>query len=89
MAWSVDFAASAKRELEKLDGQHRTRILKFLYERVATADDPRSLGKALRGPQLAEYWRYRVGDYRVICEIVDDRLVVLVLHVAHRKEIYR
>ena len=64
-------------------------ILKFLYERVSKLDDPRSIGQALHGSRLGEFWKYRVGDYRLICKIEDDRLFVLVLRVGHRKEIYR
>ena len=89
MAYSVELAESADRELGKLDPQQRKRILKFLYERVAKLDDPRSLGEALHGSRLGEFWKYRVGDYRLICKIEDDRLVVLVLRVGHRKEVYR
>jgi mRNA interferase RelE/StbE len=89
MAYSVELAESADRELGKIDKQHRKRILKFLQERVAKLDDPRSIGEALHGSQLGEFWKYRVGDYRLICKIEDDRLVVLVLRVGHRREIYR
>jgi mRNA interferase RelE/StbE len=89
MAYSVELAESAGRELAKLDTQHRKRILKFLQERVSKLDDPRSIGEALHGSQLGEFWKYRVGDYRLICKIEDDRLVVLVLRVGHRREIYR
>lgn len=89
MAWNVELSESAARELGKLDAQHRSRVLKFLRERVAMLDDPRSIGKALHGSQLGEFWKYRVGDYRLICRIEDDRLVVLVLRVGHRREIYR
>jgi len=89
MAYSVELAESADRELDKLDTQHRQRILKFLHERVAKLDDPRSIGEALHGSQFGEFWKYRVGDYRLISKIEDDRLVVLVLRVGHRREIYR
>jgi mRNA interferase RelE/StbE len=89
MAWNVELSESADRELDKLDPQDRERILKFLQQRVAELDDPRSLGAALRGSQLGEFWKYRVGDYRLISKIEDDRRVVLVLRVGHRKEIYR
>ena len=89
MAYSVELAESADRELGKLDAQPRKRILKFLHERVARLDDPRSIGEALHGSRLGEFWKYRVGDYRLICKIEDNRLVVLVLRVGHRKEIYR
>ena len=63
--------------------------MKFLGERVAKLDDPRSLGQALHGSRLGEFWKYRVGGYRLICKIEDDRLVVLVLRLGHRKEVYR
>jgi len=89
MAYSVELSESADRELGKLDAQQAKRILKFLHERVAKLDDPRSVGEALHGSQLGEFWKYRVGDYRLIAKIEDDRLVVLVLRVGHRKEIYR
>ena len=89
MAYSVELSESADRELDKLDPQHRKRILKFLHDRVAKLDDPRSVGEALHGSQLGEFWKYRVGDYRLIAKIEDDRLVVLVLRVVHRKEVYR
>ncbi len=89
MAWNVELSAEVDRALCKLDVQHTKRILRFLHERVAKLDDPRSIGKALRGSRLGEFWKYRVGDYRLMCKIEDRRLVVLVLRVGHRKEIYR
>ena len=89
MAYSVELAESADRELAKLDAQQRKRILKFLQGRVAKLDDPRSVGEALHGSRLGEFWKYRVGDYRLICKLEDDRLIVLVLRVGHRKEVYR
>jgi mRNA interferase RelE/StbE len=89
MGWKVELSAGADRELSKLDAQHSRRILKFFHERVARLDDPRSIGEALHGSRLGEFWKYRVGDYRLICKIEDDRLLVLVLRVGHRKEIYR
>jgi mRNA interferase RelE/StbE len=89
MAWKIEISSPADQELSKLDAQHAKRILKFLHERLAKLDDPRSVGKALQGAHLGEFWRYRVGDYRLICKIEDDRLVVLVLRIGNRKEIYR
>ena len=89
MAYNVELSAEVDRELGKLDAQQAKRILKFLRERVAKLDDPRSIGQALHGSRLGEFWKYRVGDYRLICKIEDDRLLVLVLRVGHRKEIYR
>ena len=89
MAWKIELSEAADRELTKLDPQHSRRILKFLRERVAKLEDPRSIGKALQGSRLGEFWRYRLGDFRIICKIEDDRLVVLVIRIGRRKEIYR
>jgi len=89
MAYNVELSESAERELGKLDSPQAKRILKFLHQRVAKLDDPRSVGEALHGSRLGEFWKYRVGDYRLICKIEDGGLIVLVLRVGHRKEIYR
>ena len=89
MAWTVELSEGAVRELDKLDPQHARRILKFLDDRVAGSNDPRMTGQALQGAKLGEFWKYRVGDYRLICKIVDERLIVLVLRIGHRREIYR
>ena len=89
MAWRIELSAQVDRELGKLDPQHSKRILKFLHERVARLDNPRSIGQALQGSKLGEFWKYRVGDYRLICKIEDERLLILVLRVGHRREIYR
>ena len=76
-------------ELGKLDQQTARRILAFLHGRVATLDDPRSIGEALKGSKLGEFWKYRVGDYRVIARIEDDALRVLVVRVGSRGKVYR
>jgi mRNA interferase RelE/StbE len=89
MAWKVELSAEADRQLGKLDASEAKRILKFLHERIARLDDPRSVGQALQGSRLGEFWKYRVGDYRLICKLEDNRLVVLVLRLGHRREIYR
>lgn len=89
MAWTIRLADTARKQLAKLDPQIARRISKFLRVRLATADDPRSLGYALKGEELGDYWRYRVGDYRILCEIRDAELVILALAVGHRREIYR
>ena len=89
MAYRVELAESAVRELEKLDGPERKRIAKFLKERLAKLENPRSIGQALHGLELGEFWKYRVGDLRLIAKIYDDRLVVLVVRMGHRREIYR
>lgn len=88
MAWTIEYAESARKPLRKMDQETRSRIRTFLEERVAGSDDPRATGKALKGP-LATLWRYRVGDWRIICRIEDGRLVVLVLEIGHRREVYR
>jgi mRNA interferase RelE/StbE len=82
------FDASAAKALKKLDRPVQQRIIRFLRERIAPSETPRILGKALRGSQ-GEFWRYRVGDYRLLCRVEDDILVVLVVSVGHRREIYR
>ena len=89
MAWRVEISETADRALDKLDRQVSRRILKFLDERVSRLEDPRSIGEALRGPKLGELWKYRVGDYRLICDLQDDRLLVLVLRIGNRREVYR
>jgi mRNA interferase RelE/StbE len=89
MAWRIELSERADRELTKLDSQHSKLILKFLKDRVAKLDDPRSLGKALQGSRFGELWRYRVGDFRIICKIEDQKVIVVVIRIGHRKEIYR
>ena len=88
MAWIVEYARSVEKAMRKIDAPQRERIRDYLERRVASLDDARDLGDPLRG-QLADLWRYRVGDYRVICEIQDERLVVLVVRVGHRRAVYR
>ena len=88
MAWTIEYAEAAKKQLRKLDKPAARRIVDFMDERVAPSDDPRALGKALKG-SLGELWRYRVGDYRVLCDIQDGVLTVLVLQVGNRREVYR
>ncbi len=89
MVWAVKYADTALKKLKKLDRLIAKAILEYMYERVATLDDPRSLGKKLVGPRYGIYWRYRVGDTRIICDIKDEKLVILRVEVGHRKEIYR
>lgn len=88
MAWTIKYADTAVRQLKKLDRPVARRILDYMDDRVATAENPHSLGKALTG-HMGGLWRFRVGDYRVVCEIRDGELVVLVLEIGDRKEIYR
>lgn len=89
MAWTIELADSARRELAKFDPQHARRILKFLTERVASLDDPRSIGEALKGSTLGNFWKYRVGEYRIITSIEDGQLRILVVRVGNRREVYQ
>ena len=89
LAWRVEFEDAALKELAKLDKPVARRILAFLRERVAVLDDPRSVGEALKGSRLGDFWKYRVGDYRVIAHIEDGALRILVLKMGNRREVYR
>ena len=89
MVWTISYTDTARKQLRKLDKQSARRILDFMDERIAGAQNPRDTGKALTGPLLGTFWRYRIGDYRIICEIQDGKLCVLVIEVGHRKEVYR
>jgi mRNA interferase RelE/StbE len=88
MAWRIELDPAVERELSKLDPPVARRILVFLYERVTVLDDPRSIGEALKGSQLNEFWKYRVGNYRVIANIEDSAVRILVVRIDHRREIY-
>ena len=88
MAWKINFEENALAELSKLDPPIAKRILRFMGERVAKLDDPRSIGESLRGAKLGNFWKYRVGDYRVICDIRDQKIVIVVVRVGHRREVY-
>jgi mRNA interferase RelE/StbE len=89
MAWKIEFSEPADRALNRLDPQQSQRILKFLLGRVAKLEDPRSVGKPLQGPHFGELWRYRVGEFRIICKLRDEVFVVLVVQIGPRKVIYR
>ena len=89
MAWKVELDEAAEHELDKLDPQMARRILSFLFDRVAKLDDPRSIGESLKGSKLGAFWKYRVGDFRIIASIEDGALRVLVVRVGNRREVYR
>ncbi len=88
LTWTIEYTATARTQLRKLDKRMARRIVDYMNERVARLGDPRNLGKALTGP-LRELWRYRVGDCRVICDIQNDALRVLVVRVGSRDKVYR
>ena len=89
MAWTIEVTPPAAKQIKKLGAVEARRIRAFLRERLAALDDPRQLGKPLTGSELGQFWRYRVGDYRLLCEIQDRALVVLVVEVGHRRDVYR
>jgi len=86
--WHVRLSREAERNLDDFDPQVARRILKYLDERVATMDNPRKLGKALKGSEWGDCWRYRCGDYRIIVDIIDREIVVHVLRIGNRKNVY-
>ena len=89
MVWIIKYTESSSKQIKKLDKQTALRVLDYMDERVAVLANPRSLGKNLKGPKVGEYWRYRVGDIRVICNIVDGQMTVLVIEIGNRREVYR
>jgi len=88
LVWRIEFDSAVEGDLKKLDPQAQRRILHYLREKIATDKDPRRFGASLRR-ELAGLWKYRIGDFRVICRIEDKRIVVYVIRVGHRKEVYR
>jgi mRNA interferase RelE/StbE len=89
LAWAVEFDPDAVKDLKKLDRQIQLRIVTFLKDRVAALENPRSIGEALAGAKLGNYWKYRVGDWRIICDIQDQRIIVRVLRVGNRRAVYK
>jgi mRNA interferase RelE/StbE len=87
LAWKIEFDRDVEKDLRKLGHTAQKRVLKFLKEKIAPLEDPRSSGKPLTG-DLNGFWRYRVGNYRIIVKFEDTALIVLVVLVGHRKSIY-
>ena len=88
MAWKIKFDARVEKTLKKLDKQQLQRIRRFLDDRIAKSDNPRQFGKALTGA-LSTYWRYRVGNYRILCDIQDKEITILVVDIDHRSKVYQ
>ena len=86
--WSVRIEPKADKDLARLGAEARSRVLHFLHQRVAELHDPRQLGGPLHG-QLAGFWKYRVGDVRIIAKIVDAQVLILIVEIGHRSEVYR
>lgn len=89
MVWRVELADSAAKQLRKLDPHVAKRVLTFLRDRVAPLDDPRGIGEALRGKELGDFWKYRVGDWRIIANLDDGVMLITVIRLGHRRDIYR
>jgi mRNA interferase RelE/StbE len=89
LAWKIEFDDASKKDLAKLDKQTARRITSFLRERVTELDDPRSIGEALKGSRLGSFWKYRLGDYRIITSIEDGALRILVIRVGNRRDVDR
>ena len=87
MAWNVEFTATAEKQLKKLDRKWQALILDYLEDEVTPLENPRTKGKALLRDKKG-LWRYRVGDYRAICKIEDERMVIVAVTVGHRKDVY-
>jgi mRNA interferase RelE/StbE len=88
VAWRIEYLRAARKDIAKLDRQTAQRIKDFLEKRLAQLNDPRSIGEALKGSTLGAFWKYRVGDYRIVASIEDDAVRVLVVRIGNRREVY-
>ena len=88
MTWRIEFTKNAAKQFAKLDKPVKQRIIDFLENRLTSMENPRQLGKALQGP-LAEYWSYRVGNYRIMTKLEDTVLLILIVDIDHRKKVYK
>jgi mRNA interferase RelE/StbE len=89
LVWRIEISQTAEKQLAKLDRVVARRIVAFLRDRVSVMDDPRAIGEALKGSELGEFWKYRVGDGRLICQIEDAHITITVVGLGNRREIYR
>jgi mRNA interferase RelE/StbE len=89
LAWQIEFDPDALKDLRKLDKPIQIRLVGFLRTRVSSLTNPRDIGEALSGQRLGSYWKYRVGDWRIICDIQDQKILVRVLRIGNRREVYR
>ena len=88
MAWIVEFSKTAVKQLKKIDKHEQKKIINFLREKIENQSNPKLHGKSLTGDK-SDLWRYRVGDYRIICKLENKALIILVLTIGHRKNIYK
>ena len=89
MTWHIDFTENSEKNIEHLDKQVAKRILRMLFEKLASLENPRLIGAALQGQNLKKFWKYRVGDYRIIAQILDSKKTIEIISVGHRRDIYR
>jgi len=87
LAWQIEISETAKKQMAKIDHKAQRNIGRFLRERIAMSENPRDFGEPLRR-DLTGLWKYRVGDYRIIAEIAEEKVLVLVLRVGHRRKVY-
>lgn len=88
MAWVIELHRDAERDLAKLGAENARRVLKVLHQRLESIEDPRSIGEALHGPVLGKYWKYRVGDHRIIADIQDQVIRIVIVRIGHRRQVY-
>lgn len=88
MTWTIKISNTAEKQLKKLDRPIQKLILDYLQDRLEGCKNPRHFGEPLKGDKSG-YWRYRMGDYRIICELLDDELIVLAMTIGHRKAVYK
>ncbi|MDR1685490.1 MAG: type II toxin-antitoxin system RelE/ParE family toxin [Desulfovibrio sp.] len=89
MAWRIEFSPEADKSLVGLGSNAEKQIAKFMRQRVSNLDDPRSIGEPMKGSRFSGLWRYRSGDYRILCEIQDEKITILVVPAGHRREVYK
>ena len=89
LAWQIEFTPEANKALVGLGSNAAKQIARFMRQRVSNLDDPRSIGEPMKGSRFAGLWRYRSGDYRILCEIRDEKITILVVSLGHRREVYR
>ncbi|MGH8397542.1 MAG: type II toxin-antitoxin system RelE family toxin [Gammaproteobacteria bacterium] len=89
MVWRIEFDPATEKDLKRIGPETAKRIIKFLRERITTLQDPRSIGEALHGSELGRFWKYRIGDYRIIVSIQDQLITIRVVRIGHRREVYR
>jgi len=89
LAWQIEFTPDAEKNLARLGTEAEKRVVKFMRERISNLEDPRSIGESLKDSRFAGLWRYRAGDYRILCEIQDQKIRILVVQIGHRREVYK